>query len=66
MKGYAIYELTPAPWGDDYRFICIRDNKEDAQKILDILYMTDYNFSFYEIVPYNIGDKNDFTLQVVQ
>lgn len=54
MKGYAIYELTPAPWGDDYRFICIRDNREDAQKVLDALYVTDYSFNCYEIVPYNL------------
>lgn len=54
MKGYAIYELTPAPWGDDYRFICIRDDREGAQKVLDALYVTDYSFSVYVIVPHNL------------
>jgi len=51
MIGYAIYELTPAPWGDDYRFICIREYKEDAQKIINILYETDILcVSIYKIV----------------
>jgi len=60
MIGYAIYELTPAPWGDDYRFICIRETKEDAQKIIDVLYKTDINFSVYRIVKHEWWcKKND-------
>ena len=52
MFGFAIYELTPAPWGDDYRFIVIRDTKEDAEKILAILYSTDISFSVYKIIEF--------------
>lgn len=52
MIGYAIYELTPAPWGDNYRFICIRDTKELAEEVMKVLYETDYNFSVYKIVEY--------------
>jgi len=52
MIGYAIYELTPAPWGDDYRFICIRETKFDAQIILDSLNLTSINFEVYKIVKY--------------
>lgn len=59
LKGYAIYELTPAPWGDDYRFICIRDNVEDAESVKAVLDQTDYSFSVYEIVALNLGDKDD-------
>ncbi len=50
MMGYAIYELTPAPWGDDYRFIVLRDRREDAEKVLSILNETDISFSVYRIV----------------
>ena len=52
MIGFAIYELTPAPWGNDYRFICIRETRESAEKILWVLYTTDISFSVYEIVEY--------------
>lgn len=58
MLGYAIYELTPAPWGDDYRFICIRDNVKDAESVKVVLDQTDYSFSCYEIVSYNIGGNS--------
>jgi len=54
MKGYAIYELTPAPWGDNHRFICIRDEYELARKILKALDETNYDFSVYKIIPYNL------------
>lgn len=54
MVGYAVYEITPAPWGDNYRFICIRDTNEDAEKVLNILNETDTNFSYYKIIIWNI------------
>ena len=50
MIGFAVYEITPAPWGNDYRFICIRETKERAEKVLDVLYGTDIGFSLYQIV----------------
>lgn len=52
MAGYAVYELTPAPWGDDYRFICIRDTIEGAKAVMAVLDKTDYDFSVYKIVKY--------------
>jgi hypothetical protein len=52
MIGWAIYELTPAPWGDDYRFIVIRDTEKAANEILDLLDETDYSFSVYKIVEF--------------
>lgn len=54
MRGFAIYELTPAPWGNDYRFICIRDRKEEADKILKVLYETDVSFSVYKIIEHKL------------
>ncbi len=54
MRGYAVYELTPAPWGNDYRLICLRDSRADAEKVLDVLYKTDYSFSVYRVVEHNI------------
>lgn len=59
MIGYAIYELTPAPWGDDYRFICIRDRLEDAEKILKVLNETDISWSCYKIIEHkNLISEN--------
>lgn len=54
MYGYAIYELTPAPWGDDYRFIAVRDTKKSAEAIMSVLYSTSHNFNVYKIIEYNI------------
>ena len=50
MIRYAVYELTPAPWGDNYRFIAMRDTREDAEKIWKVLEETDENFGVYKIV----------------
>jgi len=52
MKGYAIYELTPAPWGDDYRFIQAFDTKEDADEVLAVLNSVNCNFHVYRIVEF--------------
>lgn len=52
MIGWAIYELTPAPWGEDYRFIVIRDTEEAADEILNLLNKTEYSFSTYKIVEF--------------
>lgn len=51
MNGYAVYEVTPAPWGYDYRFICLRETREQAYKVLEALYETDVAVtSVYKIV----------------
>ncbi len=47
---YMIYELTPAPWGDDYRLIQSFDRKEDAEKVLDVLKSVDIDFHIYKII----------------
>lgn len=52
MIGWAIYELTPAPWGDDYRFIVIRDTEKAAEIILDVLNKTNFGFSVYKIIEF--------------
>lgn len=53
MKCYAIYELTPAPWGDDYRYIKAFDRKEDAEKVLAALESVNIDFSLYKIIEYD-------------
>lgn len=47
---YAIYELTPAPWGDDYRFVKAFDTKEDAESVLKALEKVNIDFTLYKIV----------------
>lgn len=48
----AIYELTPAPWGDDYRLVAQFDTKEDAEKVLASLESVNVNFSVYKIIDF--------------
>ena len=57
MKGYAVYELTPAPWGLDYRYIVMRDERRLAEEILEVLKKTDYNCSTYKIIEFDLGDR---------
>lgn len=47
---YAVYELTPAPWGDDYRFIMQYDNRYDAEILVKCLNALSANFEVYKIV----------------
>ena len=58
MHGYAIYELTTAPWGDDYRFITLCDTKTDAEIVLEALEKVNVYFSCYRIVVHG-RTKND-------
>jgi len=50
MKIFAIYELTPAPWGDNYRCIKGFDCREDAESVLKALEIVNIDFSFYKII----------------
>ena len=50
MKYYTIYELTPAPWGDDYRYIKTFDRYGDAEKVLKVLESVNIDFSVYKII----------------
>ena len=47
---YAIYSLTPAPWGDDYRYVEGFDYKDDAKKVMSCLNSVNINFNLYVIV----------------
>lgn len=47
---HCIYELTPAPWGDDYRFVVGYPDEDDAKTVLACLKSVNINFSCYRIV----------------
>lgn len=49
---YRVVEFFPSPDAGDtsYHILTQRDNVEDAQKIVDVLHNTDYNFGCYGIV----------------
>lgn len=49
-KCYAIYELNPAPWGDDYRMVKCFDTKKDAEHVLKALKEVNTDFSYYKII----------------
>lgn len=50
IKYWAVVEYTPAhPKGDWRRIVVVRDNREDAQRILKVLEETDINFEVYAI-----------------
>ena len=48
-KLYAIYEIIPAPGGDNERLIVIRDTKEFIEKVFKVLEETNINFDYYKI-----------------
>lgn len=47
---YSIHELTPAPWGDDYRLVGFFNTKEDAEIVLKALESVNIDFSVYKII----------------
>ena len=47
---FFIYSLTPAPWGDDYRFVEGFDREVDAKKVLKALESVNISFNLYQIV----------------
>jgi len=47
---WEIYELTPAPWGDHYRFVEGFETEEDAKKVLEVLESVNVFFNTYKIV----------------
>lgn len=57
MKLYCVYELTPAPWGDSYRYIKGFDIKSDAQFLLKSLEKLNFDFSVYKIVDYQYKEN---------
>ena len=46
---WEVYEQYPGPKGDVIRSICVRDRKEDADRILNVLEATDISWSCYGI-----------------
>lgn len=50
---YAIYSLTPAPWGDSYRYVEGFEWREDAEKVMKCLNSVNINFNLYVIVNMN-------------
>ena len=47
---YIIYSLTPAPWGDDYRFVESFTYEEDAMRVLETLEVCNVSNHVYKIV----------------
>lgn len=47
---FVIYSLSPAPWGDDYRFVEAFNNREDAELVLNALEKVNINFNLYKII----------------
>lgn len=47
---WAIYEVSPAPWGDDYRFVDSFDTEGDAEKVIICLEGVNVNFKAYKII----------------
>lgn len=46
---YAIYSLTPAPWGDDYRLVEMFENLKDAEEVLECLESVNVSMNLYKI-----------------
>ncbi len=46
---YAIYEITPVLYGDDYRFVQGFDRREDAEYVLKALEKVNIDFHLYKI-----------------
>ena len=47
---YCIYSLTPAPWGDEYRFVEGFDTKESAGRVVKALEDVNIDFNVYRII----------------
>ena len=47
---YCIYSLSPAPWGDDYRFVEAFNTKKDAILVLEVLEKVNIDFNLYKII----------------
>lgn len=50
LKRWSIYSLTPAPWGDSYRFVEAFDTKGDAEKVLKCLEFVNVLMNYYKII----------------
>lgn len=49
-KIWSIYSLTPAPWGDHYRFVESFDIEEDARKVLRCLESVNVLMNCYRLI----------------
>jgi hypothetical protein len=49
-KVHSIYSLTPAPWGDSYRFVESFELYEDAVSVFNALQKVNILFKCYKIV----------------
>jgi len=58
----AIYSLTPAPWGDDYRLVESFDNWEDATTVLKALESVNISWNVYKLI--NIDAPRETTNEV--
>lgn len=47
---FSIYSLTPAPWGDQFRYVESFDRYEDAKKVWDCLESVNISFNCYKII----------------
>jgi hypothetical protein len=46
---FTIHELTPAPWGDNYRLVASFETREDAESVLHALEKVNILFNTYKI-----------------
>lgn len=61
---WAIYELTPAPWGDNYRYVDSFESYQDAQIVLGALESVNPDYKVYKIVNWDQplkGESISFT-----
>ena len=50
MKQYAIYSISPAPWGDNYRLVESFETIEDTIRIREALEEVNINCNTYKII----------------
>jgi hypothetical protein len=50
IKIWSIYSLSPAPWGDNYRFVESFDTQEDAEKVVKCLESVNVLMNCYRLV----------------
>jgi hypothetical protein len=60
---FTIEEITPAPWGYNYRHVASFDRKEDAEEVLTVLHrVTAYNWDIYKIFDWSTPKGEEIKL----
>ena len=50
----ALYSLTPATWGDNYRLVESFDNREDATTVLKALESVNISWNLYKLIDMSV------------